>query len=131
MKQAVIVMTLFLINGAPIKAKKQANPIEISIQQEGKTSFIVSIAVKGCESLKVNLVNFSKQITLRQEIYSCEDSPVKKVYKNETEDRIGLVIEAAVYGKIVKKNAILDYRNQQQQNFQADSPPFIELPAAD
>ena len=131
MKHAVIIMTLFSITGAPLQAKKQANPIKVSIQQEGKTSFIVSIEVKGCESLKVNLVNFSTQVTLREEIYSCQDLPVKRVYKNETEDRIGLVIEAIVYGKSVKKNAILEYRNNQQKDFQADSPPFIELPAAD
>lgn len=131
MKQAVIVMTLFLITGIPCQAKKQANPIEISIEQKEKTSFLVSIAVKRCESLKVHLVNFSTQITLREEVYSCQDSPVKKLYKNETNDRIGLIIEATVYGKTVKKNVILRHRNQPQGNLQADAPPFIELPAAD
>ena len=131
MKQIVIVIALFLITGTPYMAKKQANPIEISIEQKEKTSFLVSITVKGCESLKVNLVNFSTQITLREEIYSCQDSSVKKLYKNETNDRIGLVIEAIVYGKTVKKNAILRHRNQPQENLQADAPPFVELPAAD
>ena len=52
MKQAVIVMTLFLITGTPGQAKKQANPIEISIEQKEKQAFLCLLRSRDVNHLK-------------------------------------------------------------------------------
>lgn len=124
-------MTLILITGAPCLAKKQASPIEINIRSENSKLFKVYISAKHCELLNLKLFNFTTETILREEIHNCDSLPVRKTYKNETNDRLGLIVEAQIYGKVFKKNAILRHRNQPQGNLQADAPPFIELPAAD
>jgi hypothetical protein len=131
MKQGLIFTVLLLLLHGIIIAKKQASPIDIVVRSKNSNSYEVLISAKSCESISVKLINFTTQMTLREEIHNCNSLPVRKIYRIETSDRLGLGVEAQIYGKIFKKNTLLEDRKLEEIKQQAESTLFIELPAAE
>ena len=131
MKQGLLCLIILMLFNGDLTGKKQASPIDIIINKTNGNGYEVLISAKHCELLRIKLFNFTTEAILREEIHNCESLPIRKIYKNETSDRLGLIVEAELYGKLFKKNAMLEYRRLNKQEQQAEFPRFIELPAAD